>query len=109
MSLHFVSSLRWRRLSRDEHGWRSLGAELERLGRRDARRRRRSPLAGEDRWDDIAIGDSGLQASAQACAAAATPSSGGAENLHELPIAVGVVVEASAIADSGVGRLVDRV
>ena len=34
------------------------------------------------------------------------PSSGdAAEDLHELPIAVGVVLEARAIADSGVGRL----
>ena len=86
-----------------------LSPELERLGR-DARRPRSSPFAARiAKRDDIAIGDSGLQASARACAAAAAPSSGdAAENLHELPIAVGVLLEARAIADSGVGRLASQ-
>ena len=45
------------------------------------------------------------RASPQACATAATPSSGTpAENLHELAIAIGVVLEARWIADiKGVG------
>jgi hypothetical protein len=53
------------------------------------------PLAGEDRQNDVAIGDSGLQGFSAGLRTAATPSSGTrSRNLHELPIAVRVVLEA---------------
>ena len=53
------------------------------------------PRAGEDRQHDIAIGDSGLQGFAAGLRHSGDAVLGdAAENLHELPIAVGVVLEA---------------
>ena len=109
MPLHFVSSVRSVQMvvtsASGDLSVLSLSASGVMLGGLGRRRLRRGLLRGTT----IAIGDSGLQASARACAAAAAPSSGdAAENLHELPIAVGVLLEARAIADSGVGRLASQ-
>jgi hypothetical protein len=64
------------------------------------------PRAGEDRQHNIAIGDSGLQGFGAGLHHSGDAVLGdAAENLHELPIAVGVVLEARArIADSGAGN-----